>query len=945
MKQSMDVCPELPVISRFVAPWDTSGWYSCHADFQSGSLLYSNRDVYAQTMPQALRGGDWVVTFDACAEGLDDQQGFTFYVERPARVVVALEAACPGDFLTGFSLTDGEIAASDGTRYRLFAREYSQDEEVSLPGFTGNYHHYFVIACATTAIPRTPLPTLVVSPPVTEETPERDLRWPVYSTFFDCEYYCPPPGYICDGDVAVRPRPGTDGRGRCVRLKNGAQLQKVANVGRYACLECDLQTEGTVKAAWCGVWIQLNPDCCIYEGHSLALGRENYRRLRMLRREDRLEIWVDSRRAWIAPIPAGEDTSFRLRTEKNTEAWLTFLSIRDDTESPCVEERWQQMPPSLCVDPANSAEIVAYPFADKRSLLLHGDQTASCSYTFAAIRRHARVETTVKPMGSGFTLLCEVRNARGDTLLRVATLRRNLYATEGREWRRLTGGHIGGMYHPTGCWYRVNVEIDLEKNAYTLFVDGAERLRNAALACQASEIAQVGMMTAEGGLYVRELLVFAPRRMLPPTRILNVKLPPYGAVGDGQALDTECLQRALDDAEYRGDTVLLEDGIFRTGELSLRSDLTLYIAPNAVLLGVQDHAQYPLRTPSTSRCANSQLGRGLLYGDHLCNVRIMGGGTVDGNGRYRYKHNDPQDRERDARPCFVYIANSQGIVLEDVYFRSAAFWGVVPLCCRNLLLQRLNLDCCNTPNRDGIDPVDCHDLTVQDCCISAGDDGLCLKSSAIYGCCRIDVRGLVVQSLASGIKFGTDSYGMLRDAVFNDCILKNINRCGVSLESVDGAAIADVSFRYLDMTDVGAPVYLVLGLRNRKPVNGQSGRESSMERVRFENLCYEKPYQYCHTKDIHGILIVGADEKHEIRDIRFERCRLALPGGMAEQPPMPTLLGTGYPEYDRHGLLAGYAFTARFVRGLHLEQVAVALKQPDARPMLYQADCQDVEIE
>ena len=34
-------------------------------------------------------------------------------------------------------------------------------------------------------------------------------------------------------------------------------------------------------------------------------------------------------------------------------------------------------------------------------------------------------------------------------------------------------------------------------------------------------------------------------------------------------------------------------------------------------------------------------------------------------------------------------------------------------------LEHLMLDCMNTPNRDGIDPVDCHDLSVRHCCIMA----------------------------------------------------------------------------------------------------------------------------------------------------------------------------------------------------------------------------------
>lgn len=96
-------------------------------------------------------------------------------------------------------------------------------------------------------------------------------------------------------------------------------------------------------------------------------------------------------------------------------------------------------------------------------------------------------------------------------------------------------------------------------------------------------------------------------------------------------------------------------------------------------------------------------------------------------------------------------------------------------------------------------------MTIRNCNIMAGDDGLCFKSSDSFGCERIHVDDLVIQSLASGIKFGTDSYYSLKDTCIENCAIKNVNRCGVSLESVDGAEVENVLFQDIHMTDVGAP--------------------------------------------------------------------------------------------------------------------------------------------
>ena len=55
----------------------------------------------------------------------------------------------------------------------------------------------------------------------------------------------------------------------------------------------------------------------------------------------------------------------------------------------------------------------------------------------------------------------------------------------------------------------------------------------------------------------------------------------YGAVGDGVALDTAAIQRAVD----AGGMVYVPEGIYRIGTISLKSHGGLHLAPGAVLLG------------------------------------------------------------------------------------------------------------------------------------------------------------------------------------------------------------------------------------------------------------------------------------------------------------------------------------------------------------------------
>ena len=424
------------------------------------------------------------------------------------------------------------------------------------------------------------------------------------------------------------------------------------------------------------------------------------------------------------------------------------------------------------------------------------------------------------------------------------------------------------------------------------------------------------------------------RNMIPNAPVFDVTKAPYNAIGDGVTLETEKIQQAINDAAFTGGTVLLPQGTFFTGELFLASDMTLWVDEDATILGTHDHSQYPLQEPGDSLCVFRQLGRGLVYGNNVSNVRVTGGGMLDGNGTYRFKMNDPypDKRVQDCRPDLCYITYSKDIIIENINFKSPGFWTVVPLSSKNIIMRYLNLDCLNTPNRDGIDPVDCHDMTIYSCNVMAGDDGLCFKSSDPYGCENIDVWDMMIQSLASGIKFGTDTYYSLKNTRVRDCYVKNVNRCGISLEAVDGAVVEDVVFERISMTDVGAPAYITVGDRKRCPRHGHPERLGRMDGVLFDKLRFELAYPFSYTKNIREVMAIGQYDHARIENVTFRDCYFVLPGGWEEIPGEPKTIDNRYPEYDRHGASTGHAFTVKYAKNFRVENCEIVLEKPDVRP-------------
>ena len=955
--------PASPITSRFVSPWDTSGWYSVQPDFGAGAKIYSNCDAIVRSAPEKLIGADYIRTFNSAADGFDDKQEVDFCVERDCEIYVALGDNIPvPESLADFARADGEITLESGAVYALFSKKYEAGALVHIDGFKGEgYDHFFVLAVPTSPEEKTALP----------ETPACGAFPPAYvartyrryvSEVFNGEGALE--GFETVGDVTLKARTD-DARDQYVSISKGCIVSEIPDFGSRVVISAKITpAEKNGKYMTCAVYGKSGVIACIVfdMGAIYAASREesvkigdfgtgcDYSvKLVFDKEKSTFDAWLGCRRAAVG-IPVSCTDALGVKFIAHIGALgVDDLLIEDDTEIYAVNEEFAGKSEFITPSSNANAKTESYPFAaDKSMALSSGDgKSASLAYAFPAISGVLSVETKIKITGEGFALAPEITDAEGNVALRIALYKNNLYATNGGKWERIYGGLNDWMYFPCANWMNLKITLDTVRGVYTLMADGAVRAKDFAFISAIDSACRLAYSCAGADkLYINRIRIYdAPDfcRIAPTGKIFDVK--DFGAVGDGETLDTAAIQKAVDAAEYTGGTVYIGGGTFLSGQLNMRSDMTLFVDRDATLLGTQDHAQYPLREPGTSLCAVRQLGRGLIYGENIKNIRITGGGMLDGNGLYRFKMNDPASdrRVQDARPDIVYITYSKDITIENINFKNSAFWTVVPLSSGNIIMHHLNLDCMNTPNRDGIDPVDCHDMTIYSCNIMAGDDGLCFKSSDPVGCYNIDVWDMMIQSLASGIKFGTDTYYCLKDAHITDCAIKNVNRCGISLETVDGAEVEDVTFERIDMTDVGAPVYITVGARNRLPRGGAPVRRSGIKNVIFRDMRFDRAYPFSYTKNIREVMAVGQSAEQIMENILFENCHFALAGGFSEIPGCPRPIDNRYPEYDRHGLSAGHGFTVRFAKNFALRNVSIELEAPDVRPLIAYFDYEETK--
>lgn len=607
-----------------------------------------------------------------------------------------------------------------------------------------------------------------------------------------------------------------------------------------------------------------------------------------------------------------------------------------------IQEDFQESAPDSGAlwETAGVAECVEVPNRENRSMRICGDGSSIRRAIPAAAGKlvfSIWVKMEVHNTGVNlFTLYTKGKDGKEEKVIQMDTEGAYFYAYDGAVKQKL-------CRYDSDVWYSVYVSLDTKRGTYSLFVDGERWLWNAAFFMPASAIHAVSAGSYGGILYVNRVHLYArPVQSVEQAasggEVLDAR--ELGVAADGTTVVTEELQRLIDCAGESGGVVYLKEGTYLTGMIELKKNVTLYIEDDAVLKGVLNLDAYPVRLSETSPNWNTMVQgpqKALIYADGQENIRIMGGGTIDGSGDFPGAYGSES-----LRVSAILLVGCPHAVLCDLYVKDAGMWTIPVVECDDLYIHDLNLYSTWYPNRDGIDICDCYRVLVENCCIQADDDAVCFKSGNESGCDNVLVRNTsIISTMANGIKFGTYSYGGFTNCFCEDCMIKDTRTCAVAIQCVDGGQIRNLWFRRIMIQNVESVFFLIIADKGRTPDWG-THRIGSIRDIRFEWIDAER------VRRPYGCYLGGYEAPdgkiYRIRDIYFRHVNVIYTGGVSYIPDPPPEFGDQYPESNVFGILPASAYYIRHAGAVLFEHCGMTVALPDERPAVSVSDATGVSV-
>jgi polygalacturonase len=368
-----------------------------------------------------------------------------------------------------------------------------------------------------------------------------------------------------------------------------------------------------------------------------------------------------------------------------------------------------------------------------------------------------------------------------------------------------------------------------------------------------------------------------------PDKVFDVRQ--YGAKGDGKTLDTEAIQKALNECGQAGGGIVhFPPGTYLSKPIILRSNTTLQLDEGAKLQATTNHADFMKTSGDWLKATGGSDFVPFIGGKDLTDVTITGKGIIDGAGEVWWGPAEEARRKKSGytlpRPNMIIITRCKNLKISGVTIRNAPKFHLVPTECEDVVIEGVTFKApAGAPNTDAIDPSRCKKVLITKCHIDVGDDNVAIKSGR-----KVDGREFACEDITvndctflhgHGVSIGSETVGGVRGLTVQHCTFENTDN-GIRIKSRRGRGglVENITCSDITMKNVKVPIS-ISGYYPKIPAENEAQPvtpETPVYRnIRITNLTATSPRS--------AGFIVGLPESL-ISDVVLENVHIYAPAGL-----------------------------------------------------------------
>lgn len=354
----------------------------------------------------------------------------------------------------------------------------------------------------------------------------------------------------------------------------------------------------------------------------------------------------------------------------------------------------------------------------------------------------------------------------------------------------------------------------------------------------------------------------------------------YGAVADGQTMNTKAIQAAIDQCESDGGgTVVVPEGTFLSGAVFLKEGVDLYIEKGGILKGTVNPEDYPqvfTRWEGNEREWTSAF----INAFNMTGVKLTGEGTIDGSGDKWMERFPRYSKElKVGRPRLIAIQNCTDVLVSKLSLKNQACWGLFVLYSSEVLIENLTIIAeHNIISSDGIDIDSSEEVHITGCEIDTNDDCIAIKSGKDEDGRRVNrpAKEILIEKCRfhyghGGVSMGSEMSGGIRNVEIRDCIVEADNWAPIRFKSQPsrGGIVENITYRDIVLQDTRKAFEFNMEWRMVPPIKPPADPLPIVRNVNIINVTGTVQS----VGDMHGL------KESPIRNVSFIDCEISAQTG------------------------------------------------------------------